>query len=189
MRYSAGHKEETRRQIVEKAAALFLSRGEAVSIPAMMQALSLTHGGFYRHFVSKDQLFDEAFRWSAADAGRRLEGLGRRRAALVAIIDAYLSESHCEGVSDGCPLAAMGSEVARLRTRRRDSCARGLSGYVRTLAPHVPGATAAQRRERAALVLSSMAGTLIMARTMTDKRERRRFLRAARAYHTFAALA
>lgn len=189
MRYPAPHKEATRQLIVERAASLFQRKGAGASIPALMKAVQLTHGGFYRHFVSKDHLFDEALQWRARDVARRLGGFGRRQAALTAIIDAYLGEAHCDDLAQGCPLAALGPDISRLRSRRRDAGSRAMAAYCKSLAPYVPGATTSQRAERAAVILSSMAGSLMLARTMTDKRARRRFLRAARAYHAFAAMA
>src|SRR5712692_9536781 len=62
MRYAAEHKQQTRQRIVRAAAPRFRSRGaEGASIGTLMRDLRLTHGGFYRHFGNKEQLFLEAF--------------------------------------------------------------------------------------------------------------------------------
>src|SRR6476620_9515717 len=56
MPYSAEHKEGTRQRIVTSAARLFNRKGFAeVTISEIMTAAGLTHGGFYRHFKSKDE--------------------------------------------------------------------------------------------------------------------------------------
>src|SRR4030095_2784119 len=61
MRYSAQHKQETRERIVRAASRHFRGQGgEGVAIADLMRKLNLTHGGFYRHFDSKEQLFAEA---------------------------------------------------------------------------------------------------------------------------------
>src|SRR5258708_35589904 len=62
MRYPAQHKQQTRQRIVRAALRRFQSRGtEGASIGTLMRDLRLTHGGFYRHFRSKEDLFVAAF--------------------------------------------------------------------------------------------------------------------------------
>src|SRR5215813_15439187 len=68
MRYSAQHKQETRERIVRAASRHFRGRGgDGVAIADLMRKLNLTHGGFYRHFDSKEQLFAEAVAKSFED--------------------------------------------------------------------------------------------------------------------------
>src|SRR5260370_10974557 len=64
MRYNAEHKQQTRGRIVRAAARRFRSRGSEAAIGELMRDLRLTHGGFYRHFESKEDLFAEAFEQS-----------------------------------------------------------------------------------------------------------------------------
>jgi DNA-binding transcriptional regulator YbjK len=60
MPYSAEHKESTRQRIITSAARLFNRKGfSEVTISEIMTAAGLTHGGFYRHFKSKDELYSE----------------------------------------------------------------------------------------------------------------------------------
>src|SRR5215472_12478192 len=73
MRYPAQHKQQTRQRIVRAAARRFRSRGtEGATIGTLMRDLRLTHGGFYRHFGSKEQLFIEAFRESLEELSRKM---------------------------------------------------------------------------------------------------------------------
>ena len=75
MRYSAEHKQETRERIVKAASRRFRSRGsQGAVIGDLMKDLRLTHGGFYRHFDSKEDLFIEAFQHGVDDITRRLSG-------------------------------------------------------------------------------------------------------------------
>ena len=69
MRYSAEHKEQTRGRIVRAAARRFRSRGSEAAVGELMRDLRLTHGGFYRHFESKEDLFAEAFEQSLKELG------------------------------------------------------------------------------------------------------------------------
>src|SRR6266567_7519086 len=61
MRKSRIEAAKTRERIVTAAAAEFRQHGiAATGLADLMKAAGLTHGGFYRHFASKDQLVAEA---------------------------------------------------------------------------------------------------------------------------------
>src|SRR5688500_5145282 len=117
MRYPAGHKDRVREQIVRAASRRFRGRGgEGVAIADLMRDLKLTHGGFYRHFRRKEELFTEAFLASVDQRRQRM--IAAAEAAppgrqLEAIITTYLSAGHCAKPDEGCPLAALTTEIAR----------------------------------------------------------------------------
>src|SRR5262249_15608595 len=117
MRYSESHKKETRERIVLTAARRFRGRGENnVGIADLMQELKLTHGGFYKHFVSKQELFSESIDKAFEEAAEMLlQAVKRARPGeeLRGIIETYLSPEHCANAASGCPVAALASEVAR----------------------------------------------------------------------------
>src|SRR5437867_12745186 len=98
MRYGPEHKERTRERIVRAAALRFRSRGsERAGIGDLMRDLRLTHGGFYRHFDSKEGLFTEAFEQSLKEVGDRVTSAIERAPhgrELEALIDAYLDIEH-----------------------------------------------------------------------------------------------
>lgn len=186
MRYTQDHVDTTRRRIVEAASRRFRAEGGAVGIATLMRELSLTHGGFYRHFGSKDALFQEALEAAVDEmAGHmtRIADAAGPEAARAAIVETYLSERHCEHPADGCPLAALGTDITRLPRRSRDACQRVLMAYARRLAPYMPGATSADREQHAVLLFSGMAGTLTLARSLGDRERRRRLLADARAFY------
>ena len=119
MPYSPEHKRDTREKILESARRLFNSKGfSEVSIEEIMTHAGLTHGGFYRHFSSKDELYAEAVRhfmckkrpdpWQAKHAAT---GAGKTRAQK--IVDAYFSRDHFEDRERCCPLLGMASDVSR----------------------------------------------------------------------------
>src|SRR5712692_4234286 len=115
MRYPVEHKERTHRRIVRAASRQLRGRGgEGVPIANLMRELHLTHGGFYRHFSSKEQLYTEAIADGFEDVGAMLVRAAEqapRGYEMQAIIDTYLSEQHCEKAADGCPFAALVSEI------------------------------------------------------------------------------
>ncbi|PYQ94823.1 MAG: hypothetical protein DMF96_24515 [Acidobacteria bacterium] len=127
MRYSAEHKQQTRERIVRAAARRFRGRGgEGAGIRDLMRDLRLTHGGFSRHFESKEGLFGEPFEQSLKEVGDRVTKAIEQAppgSQLKALIDTYLDIEHCNDVAGGCPVAALASEVAR-RPRAARSCRR-----------------------------------------------------------------
>jgi hypothetical protein len=63
MPYSPKQKHDTREKILESARRLFNRKGySGVSIEEIMSNAGLTHGGFYRHFTGKDELYAAAVR-------------------------------------------------------------------------------------------------------------------------------
>jgi TetR/AcrR family transcriptional regulator, transcriptional repressor for nem operon len=191
MRYPAGHKQETRDRIVRAAARRFRRRGtEGAGIGDLMRDLHLTHGGFYRHFDSKEDLVADAFEQGLEEIGRRLSASAERApqgGELKALIDTYLDLEHCDDVAGGCPLAALASEVARRPRVARTRFLRMLLGHVTRMSKYVPGASEQERTRKTILLLSGMAGTLAVARAATDEAGRRAILDAAKRFYLDAA--
>jgi TetR/AcrR family transcriptional repressor of nem operon len=189
MRYSAEHKKDTRERIVRAAARRFRSRGtEGAAIGDLMRDLQMTHGGFYRHFASKEDLLVAAF-------GEDRNGISGRIASSVerapkggevkALIDAYLDIEHCDNAGDGCPVAALATELSRRppRSRARVAFEKILKERTHKMAKYMPGATEKEREAKARLLMSGMAGTLTIARVLTDDAARRRFLESAKKFY------
>src|SRR5215472_10148601 len=109
MRYPAEHKASTREKIVNAAAQSFRERGsQGGGIASMMKDLGLTHGGFYRHFGSKEDLYVQAVTRAFQQAGDRMLEAAKRApkgGELRAIIESYLSLEHLEHVGQGCAIA------------------------------------------------------------------------------------
>ena len=111
MPYSATHKLQTRQRILESARRLFNSKGfDAVSIGEIMENAGLTHGGFYRHFKDKDELYAEAVRWFLCEEAPKPWRRPRRNAhkpRAERIVDAYFSLDHFDDRESCCPLIAL----------------------------------------------------------------------------------
>jgi AcrR family transcriptional regulator len=117
MPYTAQHKLATRQKILESARRLFNAKGfAAVSIEEVMTEAGLTHGGFYRHFSGKDELYAEAVRWFLCPEAPkpwqrpRRDAAGKTRARR--IVDAYFSRDHFNDHETCCPLIGLPSEIS-----------------------------------------------------------------------------
>jgi TetR/AcrR family transcriptional repressor of nem operon len=187
MRYPAEHKQQTRERIVRAASRRFRSRGsEGAGIGDLMRDLRLTHGGFYRHFASKEDLFGEAFEQALKEVVARATAAIRQAPPgeeVKAIIDAYLDIEHCNDVAGGCPVAALAAEIARRPRAAREPLLRALRGHVSQLQQFVPGANDEERREKTVALLSGMAGTLTIARAFPSDRDRRAILEGAKRFY------
>jgi AcrR family transcriptional regulator len=119
MRYPSSRKDESRAKIVRSARKLFNRFGfDAVSIEQIMADAGLTHGGFYRHFAGKSDLYEEVLQCFFTDPGWENSWEGVHIDLTAAdigpeIVRAYLSRHHLEEVDNACPMIALPSDVAR----------------------------------------------------------------------------
>ncbi len=111
MRYSKEHKEETRRRVLEVAAARFRKDGlDGVGVAAVMSDAGLTHGGFYSHFPSKEALIEAVFESEPRETAREFLEISKAE-GIEGFIRYYLRMEHVEHPESGCPAAALASEV------------------------------------------------------------------------------
>src|SRR6516165_4858427 len=173
MRKSREEAAQTRRRIVDAAACEFRKCGIiATGLNDLMKAAGLTHGGFYKHFASKDQLVAEAT-IEALDA--LLEGMAAQPTVSAAVA-AYLSTRQRDAPASGCPLAALGSELTRSDRRAREAATAGFVRLVDILA----GKTGtAEARRRALVAAATMIGAVTMSRMATDRELSAEILREA----------
>ena len=122
MRKSKEEAAETRKRIVTAAAGEFREHGiVATGLADLMKAAGLTHGGFYKHFESKDQVVAEACAEAVRVLMEKLEAAPSKGSAL----GSYLSIRHRDDPATGCPLAALGSELARSDEKTREAATEG----------------------------------------------------------------
>src|SRR3954447_7319599 len=127
MRKSREEAAETRKRIVKAAACEFREKGiVATGLADLMKAAGMTHGGFYKHFASKDQLVAEAFAQAVEEAFGRMEA----QPTIDAAVAGYLSTRHRGPPASGCPLSAIGSELARTDAATREAATAGFERLV-----------------------------------------------------------
>jgi TetR/AcrR family transcriptional repressor of nem operon len=167
MPWPKAHKKETRERVLDAAAAAFRERGvDDVSVGEIMDRAGLTHGGFYAHFKSKDDLVAEAFSGTGSEMRERLWD----SKSLQALVNMYLSNVHFEDRAHGCAIAALGPELSRGSTRVR----RTLGGVIQKRLEKIGSLITARSREKrerqAAGVLACMVGAMILARGVGGER-------------------
>ena len=164
MRVTREKAAENRARIVETASRLFREKGfDGVGLDAIMNEVGLTHGGFYGHFTSKEDLAAEA----VARALEQGAGLQSRYTNVADFVSDYLSESHFADRANGCVLAALGGDMAR----RGGGARSGVTSYVRNALERLAGlfrGTAAARRRRAITTLAGVVGAMTLARAIED---------------------
>ena len=187
MRYPAEQKAETREKILEAAARSFREHGsEGNGIGHVMNEVGLTKGGFYRHFESKDDLYAEAVALAFEELGDSLTAVAEaapKGGELRAVIEEYLSVKHLRAPGDGCPLAALAPEFARYPVAIRKRTSKSMLGFAERMLPYIPGRTIDEKRARAFILFSGMAGVLASARALADQQGRERVLAAARSFY------
>ena len=195
MAWPKQRKQETRRRIVAAAADAFRRRGiESVGVDEVMAGAGLTHGGFYAHFSSKDELVADAMAHAAAEVGRifdvpagaeKLEAPqapgkshapassekpGSAEPGIMDVAKFYLSTQHYAHPEHGCPVAALGTELSRSTGGVRRKVVAELRGRIKKLfartSPSLPPQT---RKAQASGALACMVGGMIVARTMQGK--------------------
>jgi TetR/AcrR family transcriptional repressor of nem operon len=174
MRKSKAETAKTHERIVKAAGAEFAANGiSEAGLARVMAAAGLTHGGFYRHFASKDQLVLEACSKTVFSliAGLELLAKGKpHKQALELLVDRYVSRAHRDKPRTGCPLAALGAELARRDKRTRRAAIEGFLQLSRLIASHLETAPSRNRAEVSMAIVSAMVGAIILARIAPDSR-------------------
>ena len=169
MRKSKQEATETRRRIVKAAAAKFRLNGiGATGLSDLMGAAGLTHGGFYRHFDSKEQLIAEACAAATESAMATFFSNKSPKNGLKGRVARYLSPAHRDDPSAGCPLAALGSEIARCDEKTRAAATQAFLKLVDILASGSSTTRPDVARRRALVAAATMIGALTMSRIVTD---------------------
>jgi TetR/AcrR family transcriptional repressor of nem operon len=172
MRYDAEHKQKTRERVLQEAAKAVRAEGpHQIGVAKVMADAGLTHGGFYAHFKSREDLLAEAvgqmFREGQARLKQETEGKPPAE-ALNSYIDFYLSAAHRDTRTSGCPLPFLAADAPRLAEPSRERFARGaavladrLAGFLRDLGREEPEALAAS-------ALAELVGAVTLARAEPD---------------------
>jgi len=169
MRVSREQAAANRERIIEAAGELFRSKGfSGIGVADIMKEAELTHGGFYGHFASKDDLIAQASRRAMQRSAQNWRKVVAESGdqAFAALLTRYLSPRHRDDPGHGCAFAALSGEAARCSKPVREAFGEGLEALIDILSGLVGSRTKAARRRKAIAVLSELIGTLMLSRAV-----------------------
>ncbi len=185
MRYDDEHKEKTRAKVLQVASRAIREDGPGgVGVAAIMAEAGLTHGGFYAHFKSKDDLVTEAIGQMFRDASGKFAattGDMPPAEALAAYIGFYLSRSHRDVRSAGCPLPSLSADLARLPAEAQGVFGGGVARLTGYIAEKLQAMGEPEPQALAGSVLSELVGAVSLARAVADPVQSDAILKASRA--------
>lgn len=169
-RYEKGHKDETRRHILDVASTQFRESGiAAVGLAGIMSEAGLTNGAFYTHFASKEELVREVLNEALNRREERHKANLENGVALEATIRDYLSTRHRDHAGAGCPTAALVAEIARHPKATREAFTGKMSDLIALMAEQIRQGSAEERRRKAIAIYSIMVGALQLSRAVNDR--------------------
>ncbi len=178
MRVTREKAAENRERILSAAARLMRERGlSGVGVDELAAAAGMTHGSLYSQFGSKEQLVEETVSHAVAAKARELPAIH----SLDTYVSEYLSGAHRDAPGTGCPLAALGCDVARQGEGVRARFTAGVRGMIGRLSGCMPAGLKSKQRDEAALAAAaSLIGALVLARAVNDPKLSDDILRATR---------
>ena len=180
---SSDRKEITHTRIVETAARAIRRSGySGTGVADIMKEAGLTHGGFYAHFASRDVMLAEAASLAGAETIAITEQVfsnSPKEQRLWALINAYLSSEHTANVEMGCSFAALGSEMHRQAPEVRAASTQRIKEMISLIEGQLSDQSQLNAHEDAIRMVSTMVGTLMLARAVDDPKLSDAFRQAA----------
>ncbi|KKW90044.1 MULTISPECIES: TetR/AcrR family transcriptional regulator [Sphingobium] len=177
----SAHKAKTRARILEEAAGAIRTGGtQGISVADLMKRAGLTHGGFYAHFASRDDLVAHAVGRTFEDSSMMLAHFLDGEPDLAGLIDFYLSEGAYRRVEKGCPLPGLAGEAGRMPTPARERFEAGVKRFRDRMSAALATMGKTDSEELASSVLAEMVGAMTLARSMLDDQAAFAFLDASR---------
>lgn len=185
MGHSQEDKAESHDRIVRTASARFRELGvDGIGVADLMKEAGLTHGGFYRHFASRDELVAEAVERALHDGSKAAFDAVEasklpKQALLFALIDWYLGTPHRDGLATSCAVTSLAGDVARSGSRPRTAYTEKVEAYLALFAALIGGDPPKQARARALATWATLVGAVSLARAVNDDKLSREILKTA----------
>jgi TetR/AcrR family transcriptional repressor of nem operon len=183
MRSSKAQAVANRDRIIAAAAEAFREHGfDGIGVADLMRRAGMTHGGFYGHFGSKEELMGLACRRAVDDmlAEWRARAAARPGDPAASIVAPYLTAEHRDAPGTGCLMAALGPEAARAAPPVRRAVTDSLREVLDLVAAETPAPDPAERRRRAIALFARLVGAMVVARAVDDPALSAEVLAAAR---------
>ena len=181
---SKAEKAENHERIVRIAAARFREIGiEGIGVADLMKDAGMTHGGFYRHFASREELVAEAVAKALQDGGQAVAALANslqsRQILFAALVDGYLSITHRDGLASSCAVTTLAADVARSNDKARSAYTSQVSLYLKVLGELIACEKSTSKRTAAITALATLVGAVSLARAVNDAALSEEILRSA----------
>jgi TetR/AcrR family transcriptional regulator, transcriptional repressor for nem operon len=167
MRRSKEDKAASHERIVASAAARVRESGTfEPGVAEIMRAAGLTHGGFYKHFDSREELIEEAVRRALTEneptVARMMQDPDD---PLASFADWYVSTAHRDDPANGCGVVALGADVRRVGGAAQEAYRAQVDRYLAHLQSLLESDDE-NSRGRANVALSAMVGAVMIARAL-----------------------
>jgi TetR/AcrR family transcriptional repressor of nem operon len=176
----------TRELIVQTASREFRRNGiSETGLDDIMHSAGLTHGGFYRHFDSKDKLLLESVQqalerlFASIDA---IIGSQSHGGALESLVEAYLTPHRRDDYERACPLAALASELPRANSETRIVASAAVDRFIATIQRLIDDLPSRDARARATGIFATMVGGMVLSRLTDSPTTSNRTLKDAREF-------
>jgi TetR/AcrR family transcriptional repressor of nem operon len=184
MRYDPEHKSTIHRKIIKGAARQLKKKGlNGPAVTTLMKASGLTHGGFYKHFSSRDDLVIEAIEESVHQLTQDLIEAAKRSGsqhAWKSMVKTYLSLERCDRPEIGCPIASLAPDIARATPAVKQRGSAAILKFRSEIIPFMPGRTTEEKAVNFLMIMTSMVGAIAIARTMPELTVRQTILDTVR---------
>lgn len=170
MRYPPEETAAKHRRLLDVASTMIRERGiDGVSVHEVMKAAGMTHGAFYAHFDSKDDLASAAIQEAMAQSDAKVtDALADSATAKETFIATYLSDAHRDHCGQGCLMAALVAEIGR-RERDKVALSRHIRRRIERIVAGFRWGNRGPKRDQAILMTAAMVGALILARSIDDR--------------------
>ena len=173
MRYEPDYKAKTRQKVLAEAAKTMRAEGvQGMGVAAVMAKAGLTHGAFYAHFESKDDLISETIKEMALAARGRFDTVTAELGpedALRAYVTFYLSPRHRDNSETSCPLPWLAGEIPRLGAPSRKRYGASVAGLAELVASRLRAMDHADAEGAASSVVAELVGALALSRAVGEK--------------------
>jgi TetR/AcrR family transcriptional regulator, transcriptional repressor for nem operon len=184
MRYNIEHKSTIHRKIVKGAARQLRKKGlNGPAVTTLMKASGLTHGGFYKHFASRDDLVIEAVEESFRELTQELIEAAKQSGSekpWKSMVKTYLSLERCDRPEIGCPIALLAPDIARATPAIKQRGSAAILKFRNEIIPFMPGRTTDEKAANFLTIMTSMVGAIAIARTMPEFKVRQTILDTVR---------
>ena len=158
-------------RILDIAAAWIRRDGiDRLAVAEIMKEAGLTHGGFYRHFDSREQFVAEAAQRALTQGSAWTMASGKLGGprGYTALVDGYLSTWHRDHPESGCGVAGVAADAARTGGPPRGSYTRQVNECLAVIADLTGNPDRQAAGREAVLTLSALVGAISMARAVDD---------------------